>query len=232
MDPTTGRFVSEDPYEGDAEGPVSLHRYLYANGSPVSMVDPNGNMGIGEAMAGIVIFSILVTMPQTSYDPYFFKKFKVCPTILAYQLPMEAEESNCQDVDGHRQCDKYGHYWIEFRPELESYGWWPGPTWGNPTGWAPGALNGNPGQGGSADADFGQYVDPKDSRIHHLNPRTEVYKTKLANDSKCKNCEEAKDKIREVARAHTGYWGALGPNCRTFQAELLQAAGLELGDKL
>lgn len=42
MDPQTGRFVSEDPYEGEIEGPVSLHRYLYAGESPVNLYDPTG----------------------------------------------------------------------------------------------------------------------------------------------------------------------------------------------
>jgi hypothetical protein len=42
MDPTTGRFASEDPFEGDPDGPVSLHRYLYANGGPVNSFDPTG----------------------------------------------------------------------------------------------------------------------------------------------------------------------------------------------
>lgn len=42
MDPTTGRFVSEDPFEGEIEGPLSLHRFLYANSGPVNGSDPNG----------------------------------------------------------------------------------------------------------------------------------------------------------------------------------------------
>jgi RHS repeat-associated protein len=42
MDPSTGRFVSVDPYEGDPQAPVSLHRYLYAGISPLNYVDPSG----------------------------------------------------------------------------------------------------------------------------------------------------------------------------------------------
>ncbi len=48
MDPMTGRFVSEDPFKGDPNGPVSLHRYLYANQSPVKMKDPTGKFGLAE----------------------------------------------------------------------------------------------------------------------------------------------------------------------------------------
>jgi RHS repeat-associated protein len=41
-DQSTGRFASVDPYAGDPQAPVSLHRYLYGNASPVSFWDPSG----------------------------------------------------------------------------------------------------------------------------------------------------------------------------------------------
>ena len=44
----TGRFVSEDPYIGNMESPVSQHRFLYANGGPVNGVDPTGNFSMAE----------------------------------------------------------------------------------------------------------------------------------------------------------------------------------------
>jgi RHS repeat-associated protein len=42
MNPEDGRFLSQDPYEGNSEDPATLHRYLYAGGDPVNEVDPNG----------------------------------------------------------------------------------------------------------------------------------------------------------------------------------------------
>ena len=41
-DPTTGRFISTDPFEGNIEQPVSRHRYLYGNANPVTFSDPSG----------------------------------------------------------------------------------------------------------------------------------------------------------------------------------------------
>ncbi len=41
-DPELGRFLSEDPFEGVANNPPSLHRYLYAFGNPTVFVDPDG----------------------------------------------------------------------------------------------------------------------------------------------------------------------------------------------
>jgi RHS repeat-associated protein len=38
----TGRFMSRDPEEGKAKYPASFHKFLYANGDPVNMIDPRG----------------------------------------------------------------------------------------------------------------------------------------------------------------------------------------------
>jgi RHS repeat-associated protein len=40
--PTTGRFLSRDPEDGDAFDPTTLHKYLYASGDPVNGMDPRG----------------------------------------------------------------------------------------------------------------------------------------------------------------------------------------------
>jgi hypothetical protein len=40
--PATGRFLSRDPEDGKQIDPVSLHKYLYAGGDPVNMIDPRG----------------------------------------------------------------------------------------------------------------------------------------------------------------------------------------------
>ena len=42
MDTSTGRFISQDSYQGNINDPVSLHKYLYANANPVMYSDPSG----------------------------------------------------------------------------------------------------------------------------------------------------------------------------------------------
>ena len=42
----TGRFHTQDTYEGNKNEPLSLHKYLYANGNPISYIDPSGNNGL------------------------------------------------------------------------------------------------------------------------------------------------------------------------------------------
>jgi RHS repeat-associated protein len=56
-DPTTGRFNRLDPFFGNINDPLSLHKYAYANGDPINMIDPSGKMGV---MACISIASISV----------------------------------------------------------------------------------------------------------------------------------------------------------------------------
>ncbi|WP_222612568.1 RHS repeat-associated core domain-containing protein [Undibacterium flavidum] len=41
-DPQTGRFITQDPYEGDWNTPLSLHHYLYAYGNPTTYIDLHG----------------------------------------------------------------------------------------------------------------------------------------------------------------------------------------------
>ncbi|MBP0042422.1 MAG: hypothetical protein J7545_10670, partial [Roseofilum sp. SBFL] len=41
-DASTGRFTRRDTYEGRLNEPITLNKYLYANGNPVSYVDPSG----------------------------------------------------------------------------------------------------------------------------------------------------------------------------------------------
>ena len=48
MSPETGTFTTIDTYAGTLDNPVSLHKYLYANGNPVMYKDPTGNFSLME----------------------------------------------------------------------------------------------------------------------------------------------------------------------------------------
>jgi RHS repeat-associated protein len=51
----TGRFISQDSYEGSSSDPQSLHKYLYANSDGVDNVDPSGNITIAQVVIALVI---------------------------------------------------------------------------------------------------------------------------------------------------------------------------------
>lgn len=42
-DPSIGRFISEDTYEGDVTNPLTLNLYTYVHNNPLIYVDPSGN---------------------------------------------------------------------------------------------------------------------------------------------------------------------------------------------
>jgi len=59
-DPDVGRFTSMDTFQGRMNDPVTLHKYLYANGDPTNMTDPSGRFGLVDAGVAATISGILV----------------------------------------------------------------------------------------------------------------------------------------------------------------------------
>ncbi len=43
-DPSVGRFISEDTYEGELNNPLSLNLYTYVQNNPLIYNDPTGHM--------------------------------------------------------------------------------------------------------------------------------------------------------------------------------------------
>jgi len=58
-DAATGRFTRRDTWEGRLEEPITLHKYLYANGNPVNYTDPTGLFSMTEISAANSIANIL-----------------------------------------------------------------------------------------------------------------------------------------------------------------------------
>ncbi len=70
-DPDVGRFLSTDPFLGDAASPISLHRYLYANDNPIAFSDPSGEMTLGEVAVSIGIYGGLLAIPTVIAGSYY-----------------------------------------------------------------------------------------------------------------------------------------------------------------
>lgn len=68
LDPNVGRFVSQDPYEGDDDTPASLHRYGYAANDPVNKTDPSGEMSVADTSAASNMSGTLSTVAQPSLN--------------------------------------------------------------------------------------------------------------------------------------------------------------------
>ena len=57
--PEKGRFLSMDNFDGLAQNPITLHKYLYGNADPVNKVDPSGHFSLGSLNAGQAVSGIL-----------------------------------------------------------------------------------------------------------------------------------------------------------------------------
>jgi RHS repeat-associated protein len=72
LNTNTGRFHSQDSYEGDKGSSLTLHKYLYANGNPAMFADPSGRTTLGEVSAttGFLLgLSSLVFSPSVANAP-------------------------------------------------------------------------------------------------------------------------------------------------------------------
>jgi RHS repeat-associated protein len=61
-DPTSGRFISKDTYEGNITNPLSLNQYTYVGNNPLKYIDPSGHMRLDQ------IDSLLNGMKQSGFD--------------------------------------------------------------------------------------------------------------------------------------------------------------------
>jgi RHS repeat-associated protein len=87
MNPQSARFVSVDPFEGDRLTPISFHRYLYSNQSPVSFSDPRGEfVTLAGAMTTITISALVASYALVGYSiwivkgPHMYRQqHNICP---------------------------------------------------------------------------------------------------------------------------------------------------------
>ncbi|WP_223067787.1 RHS repeat-associated core domain-containing protein [Paenibacillus caui] len=56
-DPSIGRFISEDTYEGEINNPQTLNLYAYVENSPLVYTDPTGHMAVDELNGIAALYS-------------------------------------------------------------------------------------------------------------------------------------------------------------------------------
>ncbi|GEM_PF-1525877 len=70
-DMSSGRFQTVDPFAGVLERPLSLHKYLYADGNPVDNRDPSGRFSLVELSVTQAIISLTVLHTVEHVAPVF-----------------------------------------------------------------------------------------------------------------------------------------------------------------
>jgi RHS repeat-associated protein len=67
LNTTTGRFWTMDTDEGDAQSPLSLHKYLYADSDPVDGIDPSGNDELALQLGSFSVGQVIATIAVLSF---------------------------------------------------------------------------------------------------------------------------------------------------------------------
>ena len=88
LNQATGRFWTMDCCEGDVEDPATLHKYVYAENSPVNLVDPSGKGALAEwsLNVGNRVFSIAVHPATHPWTILGVKFYCVHLQLLAYLM--------------------------------------------------------------------------------------------------------------------------------------------------
>ena len=210
-DAKIGRFASVDPFIGHQHIPVSLHKYLYGNASPLSFYDPSGRFSLATVMATSLIVQTLSAVVMIDWFP----EEPICPNITF--------KRNHINPFGE---DKYGHWWVELY-NSESYGWWPKYSFTDEL-WisllqtmqgVEGELNGT--------TDFGGMptLDP-----HHGDDAQETFNPRIKKNSSTRDCLHAFLRIRQFvhnfSRTNDTWSWPGGPNCQTFQKDMMNEVEL------
>ncbi|MEJ2406742.1 MAG: RHS repeat-associated core domain-containing protein [Candidatus Thiodiazotropha sp.] len=66
--PASGRFTQQDSWMGNNSDPITLHKYLYADASPVNKIDPSGHMSLVSEMAAVGTIGVLSTVAYNNWQ--------------------------------------------------------------------------------------------------------------------------------------------------------------------
>ena len=74
--------MSRDPLDSDATAPKTLHKYLYADGDPVNVMDPTGREGLVEYVTNLVKRVLPVVKPLYACGAAVYGLYKLIDSAL------------------------------------------------------------------------------------------------------------------------------------------------------
>jgi RHS repeat-associated protein len=117
MDPGQGRFLRADTWSGRDFDPGTLHKYLYANGNPVTWRDPSGLLSLIEVQTSNSVQDILSVIRTTSAGQVRSAAFRRLGQLAQEQVGKLAKEV-LEEVAEEILLD--GLFTISDRPDLNT----------------------------------------------------------------------------------------------------------------
>ncbi|SDF48017.1 RHS repeat-associated core domain-containing protein [Paenibacillus sp. cl6col] len=71
-DPSVGRFINEDTYEGELGNPLTLNLYTYVQNNPLKYIDPSGNRYIPSELNSILEATMKITSTESRAYSYAY----------------------------------------------------------------------------------------------------------------------------------------------------------------
>ena len=71
-DPSIGRFINEDTYEGELGNPLTMNLYTYVQNNPLKYIDPSGNRYIPSDMNSILEATMKITSTESKAYSYAY----------------------------------------------------------------------------------------------------------------------------------------------------------------
>jgi RHS repeat-associated protein len=75
LNPSIGRFISRDSFEGYRDSPETINKYVYANANPIEFTDPSGNVSLSDVMIAASIVT-LIGIDVTLFSLNYVSRYK------------------------------------------------------------------------------------------------------------------------------------------------------------
>ncbi len=115
FNPLMGRFLSRDPAEGKTADSRTLHRYLYAAGDPVDLIDPSGRSLWDETLLvgtfltkyelpALIVSAAMRICPAWAASSFWLKLANIPDKLLGNDNPLEELEGYIEEF-----CKQMGY---------------------------------------------------------------------------------------------------------------------------
>jgi RHS repeat-associated protein len=108
LNTSTGRFLTQDSYEGELSNPLSLHKYLYAHANPVNNVDPSGR-SIVSAVSAYSGFNVLANISSLQIAPTL-AVFQATSDLMTLKLNLVYEKKGSIFYSASEQQEVFNTY--------------------------------------------------------------------------------------------------------------------------